>query len=176
MDDTLKHGLLDIIREFRYRLLKHFTKLFQALQVQNRELVSEDFDVELLFDEAFKKSFVTKNYEILALRLTELFAKSSIKKLPLLEGEVGATIQEELSDLNTLVEQKALTLSDELVENFFTYLQEPMKALELKFEKEKMLIKEHIEKAKEESQMRETLAQEINKKIKAIELIVSRCS
>jgi len=175
VEDTLRHTLLDIVRDFRYRFLKQSSKVVEALKAQNEELIAEDFSVEALFESAFSKNILSENYDVLPLKLTSLFQGASLSKLPSLMSEVESTIKEVLFDLDEIVQKKSEDLSSSLLQEFFQLLKLPLKELEEKFANEEKLIVEHIEKIKSDASSRESLALEISQKIKRIELIAGRC-
>ncbi|QOY55270.1 dynamin family protein [Candidatus Sulfurimonas marisnigri] len=168
---ALKHGLVDIIREYRYKFIKKTSKIFEVITLQYDEI--EEIN-QTPFDDAFKKGFLTANSETLIRRVSKVLVSASLSKLTNIDDEIATIIKDEFIYLQEQVKQKALNLSQTLLEEFFSSLREPLDTLNNRVTKNEELLQNHIAFINEDESTRNDKSKQLHERIKNIELIAKR--
>ncbi len=177
---ALKNGIIDIIREYRYKFIKKSSKIFESISLQYDEIsqTSENaygsFEYENIFGDAFSKGFLTADSSTLVSRISKVLRSASLGKLTKTDEEMGEIIKEEFVYLQTQVKEKALTLSQTLLEEFFKNLRAPVDFFQNNLNHKEKLLLNHIEFIKEDEATRNNKAIELHKHIKTIETIAQR--
>jgi GTP-binding protein EngB required for normal cell division len=173
VETAIKHGLVDIIRDYRYKFVQKATKISEAIRLQYSDV---SFSMNNEFEEAFKSGFLTSNNEVLITHLTQVVSGANRSNLLKIDDELLGVIKVEFSSLETMVKSKAITISQSLLVSFFTELKAPIHAYEKKFSEDEAMIERHLNSIEDDESMRNTQSLEIRKRIKSIELIEKRCS
>lgn len=179
---ALKNGIVDIIREYRYKFIKKSTKISQSIALQYDDIspTSENaygsFEHESIFGSAFDKGFLTADNSILINRISKVLNYATLGKLTKIDEEISEIIKEEFVYLQSQVKAKALGLSQTLLEEFFTNLRAPIDFFQNNLHHNEELLLTHIEFLKEDELSRNNKAIELYERIKSIESIAARCA
>ena len=175
IDKALKHGLIDIIRDYRYRFVQRATKVEEALYNQYKDLFEKPKESEKQFGDSFEKGFLTSNNEVLVKRLTAVLSSSSLKTLPKSDKEMSDIIKEEFVYIEELIKSRAIEVSKNLLEEFFEKLRTPVEVLSNKLDADEELLQAQLQTIDEDENSRSQRSVELHKKIKMIEMIAKRC-
>lgn len=182
IESALKHGLVDIIRDYRYKFIQKSTKIFETMTLQYDDIKEVDektyssFNPQGIFTDAFSQGFLTTNNDTLILRVSKVVKHASINKLTKIDSEISTIIKEEFIHIQTLVKNKSLTLSETLLEEFFISLKEPIDLFESNLNHNEELLKNHALFLKEDEASRNDKSIQLRERIKSIELVAKRCS
>ena len=173
---ALKHGIVDIIREYRYKFIKKSSKIFESISLQYDEIGKTDeniygsFEYQSVFDDAFKQGFLTANNSALIHRISKVLKSASLSKLAKIDDEISNIIKEEFVYLEEQVKSKALNLSQLLLEEFFNSLKAPIDTFENTLQNSEKLLLGHIAFLKEDESSRYDRSKQLHERIKSIEL------
>ncbi|MGB5964348.1 MAG: dynamin family protein [Sulfurimonadaceae bacterium] len=176
IETALKHGLIDIIRDYRYTFIQRSNKIEEALFTQYRDLFDKPKESEELFSNSFDKGFVTSNNEVLVNRLTKLLSRSSIKTLAKVDQEMIAVIKEEFVYLEELIKSRAGTVSRSLLKTFFIRLKSPIQTLSQRLKSDEGVLRKQLISVTEDESSHSDRSLALHKKIKMIEMIAKRCN
>jgi len=180
IESALKHGLVDILREYRYKFIKKSSKISQVITLQYDEIkqtdedIYSDFNHQTIFDDAFKQGFLTANTATLIQRVSKVLKTVSLSKLDKTDDEIKKIIKEEFIYLETGIKDKALKLSRSLLEEFFTNLRKPINTIEKTLEQSESILENHMAFLKEDESSRSKKSIQLYERIKIVELIAKR--
>ena len=161
---ALKDGIIDIIRDYRYKCLKKMDNISVHIinKYQKSELTinasSNDIDVSDIFKETFSSNFLSTNYDQLVKLVFELLHKAKLKKIDQTSHDLEAILSEHISLLQTSITQKAQQLTKQLLADFFQHLQEPLTLLQTKLETEEHMITRHLNSVESNEEKKEKQA------------------
>ena len=182
IQSALKHGLMDIIREYRYKFVQKSTEISEIIRLQYDEIkeAREDeysaFDYSTVFGDSFESGFLTSNYEVLLQRVSKLLTSTSLKKMLRTDEELALIIKDEFISIDSALKLKAQNLSQKLLREFILSLNRPIIELQEALEKSETMLQNHIKSLKENTSTREVKSLQLYERIKGIELISQRCS
>ncbi|MEA1918922.1 MAG: dynamin family protein, partial [Campylobacterota bacterium] len=181
IETAMKDGLIDIIREYRYKFIKKSSKISEIIAQEYDELEKSDasfysnFNHESVFGDAFKQGFVTANNTTLINRVSKVLQRASLAKLAKVDEEISAIIKEEFLYLETPIKNRAQDLSQNLLEAFFQSLEAPLKSFKNALDHNETLLQNHAQFLKEDESTRHKKSLELYERIKKIEHIAKRC-
>ncbi len=182
IDSALKHGLIDIIRDYRYKFVKKSSKVSEIITLQYDEIqtsnenIHSDFDHTAIFGDSFERGFLTSNYEELIKKVSKLLGNASLKKLIKIDEELALIIKDEFIYIQEQLKSRALDLSTKLLKEFMIGLREPIGVFEENLFNNEKLLQKHMLLLKEDASTRQKTSIELYERIKSIELISQRCS
>ena len=182
VNSALKHGLMDIIREYRYKFVQKATEISEIIRLQYNDIqkVQEkeysEFDHSGVFGDSFESGFLTSNYEVLLDRVSKLLTTASLKKLLTTDEELALIIKDEFLFIHTQLKSKALSLSEVLLKEFIVSLKKPITELQESLDNSEKMLQNHIRLLKENATTKEVKSLELYERIKRIELISQRYS
>lgn len=182
IESALKHGLIDIIREYRHKFVKKSSKISEIITLQYDDIITTNeevhggFDHTAVFGDSFKNGFLTSNYEILIKKIAKLLSGASLNKLTKTDEELTLIIKDEFINIQEQLKNKALKLSQELLKEFINGLKEPMYTFEASLSKNEQLLQRHIQLLKEDETLKEKKSVQLFERINKIELIAQRYS
>ena len=182
IESALKHGLMDIIREYRYKFTQKGTEISEIIRLQYNEITREeekeysDFDHGAVFGDSFESGFLTSNYEVLLERILKLLTTASLKKLLKTDEELSLIIKDEFLFIRTQLKSKALGLGEELLKEFIVNLKKPITELQESLDKSEKMLQNHIKLLQDNATTREVRSLQLYERIKKIELISQRYS
>lgn len=177
---ALKNGIVDIIREYRYKFIKKSSKISQSIAAQYDEIAERSkeeygsFEHETIFGDAFNRGFLTAENSTLINRVSKVLQSATLGKLAKIDEQISLVVKEEFVYLQTQVKEKALTLSQKLLEEFFANLRAPIDFFQNNLARNEALLLHHIEFLKEDESTRNAKAIELYESIKTLERIAKR--
>lgn len=181
VETALKHGLIDIIREYRYKFIKKSSKISEIISLQFDEIKENDddetntnFDHKSIFDESFKRGFLTSNNSALLQRLTKVLGNASLSKLEKIDSNISEIIKDEFIYIESKLKSKALTISKTLLDEFFSSLKENVELFQNKINESEELLVNHMKFLKDDDGSRQTKSLEIHRQIDSIEEFTKR--
>ena len=173
IESALKHGLIDIIRDYRYRFVKKTSKIYEIITLQFDDIEIEEDDT---FNDSFNKGFLTTNSDTLTKRVSKVLNSSSLNKLIGIDEELTLILKDEFIYLETQIKEKALSLSKTLLDEFFIKLKTPISVFENILEHNEEVLQNHIKLLKEDDKTRSDKSMQLYEYIKSLETIAKRSS
>ena len=173
IESALKHGLIDIIRDYRYRFVKKTSKIYEIITLQFDDIEIEEDDT---FNDSFNKGFLTANSDTLTKRVSKVLNSSSLNKLIGIDEELTLILKDEFIYLETQIKEKALSLSKTLLDEFFIKLKTPISVFENILEHNEEVLQNHIKLLKEDDKTRSDKSMQLYEYIKSLETIAKRSS
>jgi len=177
VDTALKDGLIDIIRDYRYKFIKktksiasNFEQKYQEEELKLAEH-SDDFNVQELFSEHFNRSFSTSNSDLLVSKIVAQVVKTKLSKIFDLDNSLQNILSDELETMQEQMKEKALGVSKALMESFFENISAPLKEMNRAVERDEKVLNEQIERVGISEQDREKERLHVREKIKKLEII-----
>jgi GTP-binding protein EngB required for normal cell division len=175
IEKSLRHGLIDVVRDYRHRLSVKTEKVEEVLFGQYPELFDASARETNSFENGFDRGFLVSNNEVLVSRLTKLITKSSLKSLLQDDKQMVEVIKEEFSHLEALVKSRALEVSQHLLDGFFTRIDHSADKLLKRLERDEQSLQACLLSINEDETSRTQRSLELHKKTKMIEFIARRC-
>ncbi len=177
VETAIKDGIIDIIRDYRYKFIKKSQNIGEICEQKYQDLgfvighKNDNFDARGFFQDDFKAGFLTSSNDVLISKIVNEVQKSKANKLSELNKNIETYIKEEFSPIEKNILQKANSVSQVLIDNFFNEITEPLKVFEHKLEKDEKSLQERIATFEENEINKDKLTIEIHKKIKKLETI-----
>ncbi|RXK05632.1 dynamin family protein [Halarcobacter bivalviorum] len=177
VETAIKDGIIDIIRDYRYKFIKKSQSIGEVCEQKYQDLgfvighKNDNFDARGFFQDDFKAGFLTSSNEVLVSKITNEVSATKANKLNDLNSSLEKFIKEEFNSIEKNILQKAKTVSEILIENFFAQIEEPLKVFEHKLKKDEKTLQERIANFEENEANKDELTIEIHKKIKKLEAI-----
>jgi len=179
---ALKHGIIDIIREYRYKFIQKSSKVLETINLQYDEIngtsddAHEDFDHQSVFGDAFNQGFLTSNNSALIEKISKVVDGAKSSNLSKIGDSVVVIIKDEFVYLEQQVKAKALEVSKTLLNEFFISLKEPIKTIENKLDHDEKVLEEHISFLDQSEVSSHDRSIKLHDQIKKIEQISKRYS
>lgn len=180
VDTALKDGLIDIIRDYRYKFIKKTKSIASNIEqkYQEEELKlaehSDDFNVQELFSEHFNRSFSTSSSDLLVSKINTQVSKTKLSKISDFDNSLQNILSDELDAMQEQMKEKALGVSKTLIESFFENISAPLKEMNRVLQRDEKVIKEQIERVGVSWQDRENERLNVHEKIKQLEIILKK--
>ena len=177
VETAIKDGIIDIIRDYRYKFIKKSQSIGEVCEQKYQDLGfvighrNDNFDARGFFQDDFKTGFLTSSNEVLVSKITNEVSKSKESKLSELNRALENFIKEQFTSIENNISQKANSISQILIENFFSQIEEPLKIFEHKLKKDEKTLQERIANFEENEANKDDLTIQIHKKIKKLEAI-----
>jgi len=177
---ALKNGIIDIIREYRYKFIKKSSKISQSIALQYDEIEQtsqgnySSFEHEEIFGDAFDKGFLTADNSTLISRISKVLEKATLGKLTAIDEQISLIISEEFLYLQTQVQEKALTISQILLEDFFKNLRAPIDFFQNNIHSHEALLLQHSAFLKADDITRNAKTLELHERMKTLETLAKR--
>jgi ribosome biogenesis GTPase A len=156
IDVGIKDGMVDIMREYRYKLLKKFQTISEIFHkkceilthlVQADEYLTDTFEYS---SKEFQAEFMTFSNESLIVKITDALNHQKPSRISAFKGEIEPFIKEAFITIEERILEKSKQLSSALVGDFVEQLFTPLKSYEenLKFQEDellKIISQEHTE-------------------------------
>jgi hypothetical protein len=170
---ALKDGLIDIIRDYRYKFYKHAEELFKEINTRYASYAFSTLDENEHFLEAVQNSFegrlVFQNSEVLSRGLSKHIEGASLKKISSIEKGMQEQIQKEFSQLESLLLEKVEGLSSGLMALFFDFVHKPLEAFKDSQASQKRLLEEGIKQMQLSEEEKQAQAMEVHEQLKGLE-------
>ena len=174
IEKSLRHGLIDVVRDYRHRLRVKTDKVEEVLFEQYPECFDASTQETHSFENGFDKGFLVSNNEVLVSRLITLIAKSSLKSLLQDDKQIAEVIKEEFIHLEELMKSRALEVSQLLLDGLFTRVNHSVDALLKRLDRDEKSLQACLLSIDEDETSRTHRSLQLHKKAKIIELIAKR--
>ena len=172
VETAYKDGIIDIIRDYRYKLFQKLEELDESYRLKYRNAgfdSHETFEAESFFADAFHHGFLTQNIEIYLRQILTAVKHTKAKEITKLDAEVQKIVTEMLLPIEAESQKKMDALSIGFIGKFRDLLERPLRHIKQKLENEEENLryyKEHKNTSDNDSS-----ALEIHTKIKKLEEI-----
>lgn len=177
VETAIKDGIIDIIRDYRYKFIKKSQSIGEVCEQKYQDLgfvmghKNHNFDARGFFQDDFKAGFLTSSNEVLVSKIVNEVSKSKASKLEELNRNIESYVKAEFDPIEKNIKEKANSVSQILIENFFNEIAEPLKVFEHKLKKDEKTLQERISSFEEIELNKDELTIQIHKKIKKLESI-----
>ena len=181
LEKSLKHGLIDLLRDYKFALLKKARSMHESIGIEYEgfDTLLDDkmptFNEEELFEDGFTQGFFTQGNEVLIHNAIKIAQQAKASKLLEVDTKINDVIKEELQSTQTELVRKLEQRVVAVLRKFFEILEEPLLQLSKKMEHFELLLQEHEKSLKDDDKTRQTHALSLHQNIKNIELIAKRC-
>lgn len=173
VDTALKHGIVDILREYRYKFSKKTKQISTALEHQYLDMGVSLKEIET---DALGNGFLTQSYSSLHESVERVLKRAKVKNLSAIETQLKESIKEEFDAISSMIKQRAKDTTDELLSEFFSYLAEPIKVAKEQLVENEKLVTEHIKHSQEDQSLKTQRQTALLSEIKLVEDVAKRCS
>jgi ribosome biogenesis GTPase A len=177
IETAIKDGLIDIIRDYRYKFIKKSQNIGEISEQKYQEYgftlghKNDHFDALGFFQDDFKTGFLTTSNEVLISKIVNEVSKCKASKLNELDNAMSVYIKEEFQGIETSIKEKAVNISQQLIEAFFIQLNEPLLAFEQKLKNDEEILQNSLIQFEENEKNKDNITLQIHKKIKRLENI-----
>lgn len=174
---AIKDGIIDIIRDYRYKFIKKSQDIGEVCEQKYHDFgfvlshKNENFDARGFFQDEFKAGFLTSSNEVLVNKIIQEIGKSKANKLTLLDRNIEQFIKNEFEPIERNIKSKASRVSEMLIENFFSELQEPLNIFEQKLIKDEKALQNRLATFEENEKNKDETIVVIHEKIKSLNSI-----
>ncbi|WP_044417297.1 dynamin family protein [Halarcobacter anaerophilus] len=178
VETAIKDGIIDIIRDYRYKFIKKSQSIGEICEQKYQDLgfvmghKNDNFDARGFFQDDFKSGFLTSSNELLINKILKEVKDTKQSKLLEFDRAIDAQIKGEFSSIEKTIKEKAKKISEMLIENFFKAIAEPLNVFEHKLKKDEKLLQDRIENFEEKEKNKEVVTMDIHKKIKRLESVM----
>ncbi|MFT5661999.1 MAG: putative GTPase [Sulfurimonas sp.] len=170
IETTLKDGILEITRDYGYKLNKRHEKLIQSCQkrfeiLKKRHVNSLEAKCATLFNEPFYKGFLTFSTQILIESILQLVAQSNHKDFSAFHINLNEMIEQKLELIIQQIKDKANDKALERIEAFFGLFYEYIEHIEKEEKNEQIMLEENLEQFdKRENHLQDTISSLLSRK------------
>ncbi|QDF29992.1 dynamin family protein [Halarcobacter anaerophilus] len=178
VETAIKDGIIDIIRDYRYKFIKKSQSIGEICEQKYQDLgfvmghKNDNFDARGFFQDDFKSGFLTSSNQLLINKILKELKDTKQSKLLEFDRAIETQIKEEFSSIEKTIKEKAKKISEMLIENFFRAIAEPLNVFEHKLKKDEKLLQDRIENFEEKEKNKEVVTMDIHKKIKRLESVM----
>lgn len=174
---AIKDGIIDIIRDYRYKFVKKSQTIVQMCEQKYQNLgfviehKNEFFDTKSFLEENFKSGFLTTSNDILITNILDELASAKESKLNQFNRLIEEHISNHFQELEGDIQQKASSISSLLIDEFIDKISKPIDILEQKLKKEEELLEKKLNGFDKNEEQKEEIRLDLHKKIKKLEKI-----
>ena len=178
VETAVKDGIIDIIRDYRYKFIKKSQTIGEQCEQKYQDLgfalghKNENFDARGFFQEDFKSGFLTSNNEIMVNQIIVAVANAKEGKLNELDRNIEEIVKNQFKTIEDDIKTKAKKVSSLLIENFFDTLNAPLKEFEQRLINEEATLQEKISTFEDNEKNKAELSINLHKNIKKLENIM----
>jgi hypothetical protein len=163
---TIKDGIVDIIRDYRY---KATTKLQKINEIYN--IKYQDFKKDISLKENLKSGFLISTNKLLISKITNEVQKCKKNNLVDFDRKLNHIIKDDLDSFLNDTKDKALLQTKDLIDDFFIKLNKPLRNFEQKIQQDEQNIKNQINFLNNDEEDKEKKILQIYENIKQLENI-----
>ena len=150
IETAIKDGIIDIIRDYRYKFIKKSQTIGEIFEQQYQDLgfvigyENNNFDARGFFQDDFKKGFLNSSYKIITSKIISEVEKSKSSKLNLFNEQIYIHIKNEFELFENDTRAKIKDISENLLEIFFKEISQPIVIFKNKLLKDEKNLKKSI--------------------------------
>jgi hypothetical protein len=170
---AVKDGIIDIVREYKYKLAKKMEEIADACLVKYKSLGLLEvsmFEMEIFLASHFQQGYLTHSSEVLVQEILSVMSKSKAKEIPKLDREIQQILSSQLTLLESEIKTKADSEAEVLIGAFCETLNIPLQQREEKIESEERTLSSRLSLL-EKGKVNSTHAIAIHEKIKKLDLL-----
>ena len=174
IETAIKDGILDIVREYRYKLSQKCETLYEQMQEQYEGLdlpSLPEYEEERLFTTFVHGDFLTQNNDLLIAEILMAIDENKAKEIQALDVHVERVLKEALNFIERDVSKKLEVLSLSLIEALIPLLQNPIDRLQSSMEEKEKILGKQRTQYNNEGGINHSIAIEIYEKIQALTAI-----
>lgn len=171
---AFKDGIIDIVRDYRYRLVKKFEEVSEQYGIKYKNAAlpqAEFFDAETFFGDAFSRGFLTQNNSLFIQNIQDVIQRSKAKALPAMDMQIKEIVKVRFLPLEEEIREKLKQLTLVFIEKFVDSLEEPLLEEESFLVQEEKHLKAYIANDDKSESGDRTSVLEIHEKMKKLEKI-----
>ncbi|PKN14609.1 MAG: ATP-binding protein, partial [Deltaproteobacteria bacterium HGW-Deltaproteobacteria-24] len=174
---AIKDGIIDVIRDYRYKFIKKSQDIGEICEQKYHDFgfvlshKNDNFDARGFFQDDFKAGFLTTSNDILINKILQEVNQTKANKLVEFDRTIEGFIKNEFEPIEQSIKEKAKTVSELLIENFFKELQEPLHVFEQKLIKDEKALQHRLATFEENEKNKEELIVTLHGKIKKLDYI-----
>lgn len=174
---AIKDGIIDVIRDYRYKFIKKSQDIGEVCEQKYHDFgfvlshKNDNFDARGFFQDDFKAGFLTSSNDVLINKIVQEVNKTKANKLPEFDRTIEGFIKNEFEPIEQSIKEKAKTVSELLIENFFKELQEPLNVFEQKLKKDEKALQHRISTFEENEKNKDEIIITLHGKIKKLDQI-----
>lgn len=176
VENGLKDGLLDVIRDYRYEFQKKMERLLEGLSVQYEAFQTsapmEPFDAKVFCEAQFSKTVIFKNNSVVIAKINQAITKDGKKGSTLLDKQVEESLKEEIEALSQTLWQTLSALNDVLLSSFTQHIHSPALEIQTTMERKGETLQNMMEKLHANSLNESVHKEELEKHLASIEEIL----
>ena len=177
VENGIKDGLVDLIRDYRYEFQKKMQESFEIIKrnfdknEENEDYKNDNFDAREFLEKQLKTFIIFQNREILLTKVNENIKKYAKHSLGKLDTILSDLLQDTIKELQKSLDLKLEKINQDLLENFINISKKRVEKQELEIEMQDNLMKKMMENIKGAALNKEQRVEEIKDKLEAIKLI-----
>jgi predicted GTPase len=171
---AVKDGIIDIVREYKYKLAKKMEEIADACLVKYKSLGLLEvsmFEMEIFLASHFQQGYLTHSSEVLVQEILSVMSKSKAKEIPKLDREIQQILSSQLTLLESEIKTKADSEAEVLIGAFCETLNIPLQQREEKIESEERTLSSRLSLL-EKGKVNSTHAIAIHEKMKKLDLLL----
>ena len=174
---AIKDGIIDVIRDYRYKFIKKSQDIGEICEQKYHDFgfvlshKNDNFDARGFFQDDFKTGFLTTSNDVLINKILNEMNHTKANKLSEFDRTIEGYIKSEFEPIEHNIKEKAKTVSEILIENFFKELQEPLHIFEQKLIKDEKSLQNRIATFEENEKNKDEIIVTLHGKIKKLDQI-----
>ena len=156
VETAFKDGIIDIVRDYRYKLIKKLQLLTQS-------------DVDKSYKESIKHGFLVMSLEPLLQTLVSFTSNARLKSINDLDIQINTRLKEYFSNIENKIYTRAESLAQVLIQEFFHSLKEPLLQIKEKLAQDEESLSKYLQTNSLSNAVEHSL--DIHEKIKSLELL-----
>ena len=144
---ALKDGIIDIVREYKYKLAKKMEEIDDECLLKYKSLglsMSVGFEMETFLASHFQQGYLTQSSEVLVQEILSVVAKSRAKEMHQLDAEIQKILSSQLISLESEIKIKTDSESEVLIEDFTKTLKIPLQHKEENIQSEEKTLSSRL--------------------------------
>ncbi len=169
IETTVKDGIVDILRDYRYEFEKRMQKEME--QVSNTQLMNQNFNSKEFFDTNFKGSFLSKNYDLTQSKVANALNKTKKSTLDEFAVSLDEIFKDTIEGVSKSIFDSLNELNKNLINNFLELSSKPLNELKANMQEKENILLSHIDLLKLDEKKVKIKKIQLQKSLKQIEKI-----
>ena len=173
---AFKDGMIDIIRDYRYKLAKKFEETDEEIAAKSKRYgftEAVNFNAETFFADLFKSGFLTHNIDLFIQQILDVVKRSKAKNISLLDREIKEIVQKTFVPIEDDTEEKLSKLSTMLIEQLVAEMKTPLASRQSKIKRDETSLNHRMETFDKEDEV-QNIALDQHEQMKQLTLIEKR--
>ena len=185
IENGIKDGLVDLIRDYRYEFQKKMQESFEIIKRNfaknrdNEDYKNHDFDAREFLEKQLKIFMIFQNREMLLTKVNENIKKYAKNSLEKLDGILSDLLQGAIKELQKSLNLKLENINQDLLTNFININKKRVQQQELEINMQDNLMQNLMQNIKKSAFNKEQRLEVIKSKLEGLNMIeqdISRLS